>query len=187
MNSTLSSMLGTAWWLVLLRGIAAIVFGVFAYASPGVTLIALAYCWGFYALFDGVTAISLGWKARDSGKPMWPMILLGILGVAAGLFTFVSPGITALSLLMLIGGWAIVTGVLQIIAAIRIRKEIDNEWMLILSGVLSIVFGGLMLANPGAGALSVLWIIGAFAVVYGVLLVLLSFKVKKLAAGFAPA
>ena len=98
------------------------------------------------------------------------MVLIGVLGIVAGIFTFVSPGITAIALLLLIAVWAIATGVFQIAAAIRLRKEIDNEWLLILSGALSVVFGGLMIASPGAGAMAVLWIIGAFAVAYGVLL-----------------
>jgi len=103
-----------------------------------------------------------------------------VLGIAAGLFTFISPGITAIALLLLIAVWAIANGVFQIAAAIKLRKEIDNEWLMILSGALSVVFGALMIASPGAGALAVLWIIGAFAVAYGVLLVLFAFKLKKL-------
>lgn len=172
--------LGQSWWLVLLRGIAAIAFGIFAFTWPGLTLVTLALCWGFYALIDGVSALWLGWKAKDSGAPLWPVVLIGVLGIGAGIFTFMSPGVTALALLMLIAAWAIVTGVLQIIAAIRFRKEIDNEWMLGLSGTLSVLFGGLMIARPGGGALAVLWIIGAFAIVYGALLIGVAFRLKKI-------
>jgi uncharacterized membrane protein HdeD (DUF308 family) len=137
---------------------------------------------GAYALVDGIAALWSCWHARSRGKAMWQIILIGVLGVAAGLFTFISPGLTALALLLLIAVWAIANGVFQIAAAIRLRKEIDNEWLMILSGVLSVVFGGLMIASPGAGALAVLWIIGAFAVAYGVLLVLLAFKLRKMPA-----
>jgi uncharacterized membrane protein HdeD (DUF308 family) len=179
MDVTLLHTLGRVWWLVLLRGIAAIVFGVLAWAWPGATLITLVLFWGAYALVDGVAALWAGWQAKDGGKPMWQVVLIGVLGIAAGIFTFVSPGITAIALLLLIAAWAIVTGVFQIAAAIRLRKEIANEWLLILSGALSVVFGALMIASPGAGALAVLWLIGAFAIAYGALLVMLAFRLKK--------
>jgi uncharacterized membrane protein HdeD (DUF308 family) len=182
MNVTLLQTLGRAWWLLLLRGIAAILFGVLAWTWPGATLITLVLFWGAYALVDGVTALWAGWQAKDAGKPMWPVVLIGILGIAAGVFTFVSPGITAIALLMLIAVWAIATGVFQISAAIRLRKEISNEWLMILSGVLSVVFGALMILNPGAGAMAVLWVIGVFAIAYGVMLVALAFRLRKHAA-----
>jgi uncharacterized membrane protein HdeD (DUF308 family) len=118
---------------------------------------------------------------------MWQVVLIGVLGIAAGVFTFVSPGLTAIALLVLIAVWAVVTGVFQIAAAVRLRREIANEWLLILSGALSVVFGVLMIANPGAGAMAVLWVIGAFAVAYGVLLVILAFKLRKHAAPSSPA
>ncbi len=187
MDVTLLHTLGRVWWLVLLRGIAAIVFGVLAWTWPGATLITLVLFWGAYALVDGVAALWAGWQAKDGGKPMWQVVLIGVLGIAAGLFTFAWPGITAIALLLLIAAWAIVTGVFQIAAAIRLRKEIANEWLLILSGALSVVFGCLLVASPGAGALAVLWLIGAFAVAYGALLVVLAFKLRKHAAPPAPA
>jgi uncharacterized membrane protein HdeD (DUF308 family) len=182
MNVTLLHTLGRVWWLVLLRGIAAIIFGVLAWAWPGVTLITLVLFWGAYALVDGAAALWAGWQAKDGAKPMWQVVLIGLVGIAAGIFTFFQPGITAFALLMLIAVWAIVTGVFQIAAAIRLRKEIANEWLLILSGALSVVFGALMVLNPGAGALAVLWLIGAFAILYGGLLVVLSLKLRKHAA-----
>src|SRR5215813_7296269 len=182
MDISLLHTLGRVWWLLLLRGIAAIVFGVLAWAWPGATLITLVLFWGAYALVDGVAALWSGWQAKDAGKPMWQIVLVGLLGIAAGIFTFVAPGITAIALLFLIAAWAIATGVFQIAAAIRLRKEIANEWLLILSGALSIAFGALMIANPGAGALAVLWLIGVFAIAYGALLVVLAFKLRKHAA-----
>lgn len=179
--------LGQNWWLLLLRGLAAIAFGVFACVWPGVTLVSLALVWGAFAFVDGVSALWLGWQARDSGTPMWPSVLIGVLGIAAGLYTFVTPAFTALALLMLIAAWAIVTGALQIVTAIRVRKEIPNEWLLILSGALSVLFGGMMIASPGSGALAVLWIIAAFAIVYGALLIGVAFRLKKLPARVAQA
>jgi uncharacterized membrane protein HdeD (DUF308 family) len=180
--NSVAAALGSAWWLVLLRGIAAIVFGTLAWAWPGATLITLTIFWGAYALVDGIAALWSCWHARDRAKAMWQVILIGVAGIAAGIFTFLSPGITALALLLLIAVWAVANGVFQIAAAIRLRKEIDNEWLLILSGVLSVTFGVLMILFPGAGAMAVLWLIGAFAVAYGVLLVFFAFKLKKLPA-----
>jgi uncharacterized membrane protein HdeD (DUF308 family) len=179
MDVTLRRTLGRAWWLVVLRGIVAIVFGLLAWAWPGATLITLTLFWGAYALVDGIAALWGGWQTKDGGKPMWQIVLIGVLGIAAGIITFVAPGITAIALLILIAVWAIANGVFQIAAAIRLRKEIANEWLMILSGALSIAFGVLMIANPGAGALAVLWLIGAFAVAYGVLLVILAFRLKR--------
>jgi len=179
MNVTLLHTLGRAWWLVLLRGIAAILFGILALAWPQVTLVSLVLLWGAWALIDGVTALVAGWKAKDGGKPMWQIVLVGVVGIVAGVLTFVMPGVTAIALLIMIAVWAIVSGVFQIVAAIRLRKEIANEWMLILSGALSVVFGVLMIISPGAGALAVLWMIGSFAMAFGVLLVILAFRLRK--------
>jgi uncharacterized membrane protein HdeD (DUF308 family) len=188
MNVTLLHTLGRAWWLVLLRGIAAILFGILALAWPGITLVTLVLLWGAWALIDGVTALVAGWRAKDGEKPMWQIVLVGLVGIAAGVLTFVMPGVTAIALLIMIAVWAIVSGVFEIVAAIRLRKEIANEWMLILSGALSVVFGALMILNPGAGALAVLWLIGSFAIAFGVLLVILAFRLKKHAtAHVAPA
>jgi uncharacterized membrane protein HdeD (DUF308 family) len=164
---------------VLLRGIAAILFGIVALAWPQVTLVSLVLLWGAWALIDGVTALVAGWNAKDAGKPMWQIVLVGVVGIAAGVLTFVMPGVTAIALLVMIAVWAIVSGVFQIVAAIRLRKEIANEWMLILSGALSVVFGALMIVSPGAGALAVLWLIGSFAIAFGVLLVILAFRLRK--------
>ena len=187
MDVQLVKALGRTWWLVLLRGLAAIVFGILAWTWPIATVITLVLFWGAYALVDGVAALIGGWQAKDSGKPMWTIVLVGVVGIAAGIFTFVQPGVTAIALLMLIAIWAIVHGVLEISAAIRLRKEIQNEWLLILSGLLSVAFGALMILNPGAGALAVLWILGAFSVAYRVLLVVLAFKLKKHAGVATPA
>ena len=179
MDATLLRTLGRGWWLLLLRGIAGIIFGVLAWTWPGATLLTLTLLWGAYALVDGIAALWGGWQAKDGGKPMWQIVVIGLLGIAAGIFTFVSPALTAIALLILIAVWAIANGVFEIAAAIRLRKEIANEWLMILSGGVSIIFGGLMILNPGAGALAVIWLIGAFAVAYGVLLVALAVRLRK--------
>ena len=168
-----------AWWLVALRGISAVIFGVLAFIWPAVTILALVVLWGAYALADGILTLIAAFRVRERNKPMWALSLIGVLGVAAGIVTFLWRGLTALALLMLIAAWAFVMGILQIVAAIRLRKEIEREWLLGLSGVLSVVFGVLMVINPGAGALAMLWIIAAYSLVFGVLLIILGFRLKS--------
>jgi len=163
------------WWVVLLRGLLAIVFGLLAYAWPGLALASLVLLWGAYALVDGVFEVVAGVRGK-----LGSLILLGVLGIAAGLVTFFWPGVTAITLLYIIAFWAIVAGVLQISAAIRLRKEVEGEWLWILSGVCTVILGFLLIARPGAGALSVIWLIASFAIAWGILLVILAFKLKKL-------
>jgi len=168
------------WWLLLLRGIAAIAFGILAFVWPGLTLLALTLMWGIYAIADGVLAL---WAAIASKggeiAPRWWLAIVGIAGVIAGLLTFVWPGMTALILLIFIASWAIVIGVLQIWGAIRLRKEIEGEWLLGLSGVLWVAFGVIMFAQPGAGALALIWWIGSFAILAGCVYIALAFQLKK--------
>jgi uncharacterized membrane protein HdeD (DUF308 family) len=165
--------------MVLLRGIAAIVFGVLAFVWPGLTLFTLIILYGAYALIDGVIALIAAFSGGAKPAPTWWLIVAGIAGIAAGIATFVWPGITALVLIVFIGVWSIVRGIFEIVGAIKLRKEIDNEWWLILAGALSVVFGVLVLIMPGAGALALIWVIGAYAIVFGILLVGLSFRLRK--------
>jgi uncharacterized membrane protein HdeD (DUF308 family) len=166
------------WWLLLLRGIAAIIFGLLAFAWPGLTLLTLILFYGAFALVDGVLAIAAAITGGVPGSRWW-LAIVGLLGIAAGLLTFLTPGLTALVLLFFIAGWAIVTGVFEIIGAIKLRKEIDNEWLLILGGIISVLFGVGMMLAPGAGALALVWVIGAYSVVLGVIFVALAFRLKK--------
>jgi uncharacterized membrane protein HdeD (DUF308 family) len=169
------------WWLLLLRGIVAIAFGILAFAWPGITLLTLIFFWGAYAVADGIFALWSAISGKGGGEmgSRWWLVLVGICGVVAGLLAFVMPGVTALVLLLFIAAWAIVTGVLQVWGAIRLRKEIEGEWLLILSGLLSIAFGLILVVQPGAGALAVIWLIGTFAILEGCLLVALAFRLKK--------
>jgi uncharacterized membrane protein HdeD (DUF308 family) len=166
------------WWLLLLRGIAGIVFGVLAFAWPGLTLLTLVLFYGAYALVDGATAIIAAITGKVPAARWW-LALVGLLGVAVGIFTFMLPGMTALILLYTMAGWAVAIGVLQIIGAIRLRKEIDNEWLLILSGVVSVLFGLAIVYNPGAGALGLVWVIATYAIIAGVLYIGLALRLKK--------
>ena len=166
------------WWLILLRGVCAVIFGVLTFVWPGVTLLTLVLLYGAYALIDGAIAI---WAAIVGGEPAprWWLLIVGLLGIAAGLVTLLMPGVTALVLLFFIAFWAILTGVMQIVGAIRLRKEIDNEWMLAASGVLSVLFGVILIVQPGAGALGLIFVIGAYAVIYGAILIGLALRLRN--------
>jgi uncharacterized membrane protein HdeD (DUF308 family) len=165
------------WWLLVLRGIAAIIFGVLAFMWPGLTLFTLVIFWGAFALVDGVLALA---AAVMGGNPMprWWLGIVGIAGVLAGILTFAWPGITALLLLVFIATWAIVLGVFEIAGAIRLRKEIEGEWLLILNGALSVLFGLVLLWRPGVGALAVVWIIGAYAILFGIISIAFGLKIR---------
>jgi len=178
LGSAMVHALAKNWWLLLLRGIAAIVFGLLAFAWPGLTLLTLILFYGAFALVDGVLAI-IAAITGGAPAPRWWLAIVGLLGIAAGLMTFLMPGLTAVVLLLFIAGWAIATGVFQIIGAIKLRKEIDNEWLLILCGVISVLFGVSMMLAPGAGALALVWVIGAYSVVIGALFVALAFRLRK--------
>ncbi len=171
--------IGRHWGWVALRGVVAILFGLMALLMPAITLSALVLVWGAFALVAGVLALVAGVRIRDNGKPLWALIVVGLLGIAAGIVTFVYPGLTALVLLYIIAIWALVSGVFQIVAAIRFRKDIRNEWLLGLSGLVSILFGGMMIMQPGAGALALVWVIGLYAVFFGILLLVFSFRLKQ--------
>ena len=150
-----------------------------AFAWPGLTLLVLVLFYGAYALVDGVLALAAAVMGRGGAIPTWWLVIVGLLGIAAGVVTFVWPGITALLLILFIGAWALVHGIFEIIGAIQLRKEIDNEWMLILGGVLSVLFGLGVLILPGAGALALIWVIAAYSIVFGILMIAFSFRLRK--------
>ena len=166
------------WWLLALRGVLAILFGVFAFLWPGLTLGILVVLWGAFAVVDGLGALVEGIQTR-----WWSMALFGVLGIAVGAYALFQPGITALALLFVIAVWAIARGILEIAAAVALRKELTNEWILVVSGILSIVIGVAMIAFPGAGALAVLWLIGIQAMAAGILLIALAFRLRSLVHG----
>jgi uncharacterized membrane protein HdeD (DUF308 family) len=176
----LESAVSDARWPLFARGLAAVLFGVLTFFVPGLSLLALIYLFGAYALVDGVLNVVAA--TRTSGRPgatWWELLLEGLFGIAAGLLAFFLPGLTAIALLYLIAGWALVTGGLEIAAAIRLRKVIQNEWWLALRGVLSIGLGILLALYPGPGAVALVLWIGAFALAFGVMLILLSFRIRS--------
>jgi uncharacterized membrane protein HdeD (DUF308 family) len=178
--SALMGTLAENWWLLLLRGLAAIAFGVLAFFWPGLTLAALVYLWGAYAIVDGVIALWAAFSASggDAG-PRWWLALSGVVSILAGIVAFAYTGMTALVLLMFIAVWAILIGVLQLYAAIQLWRVLDNAWWLILSGLFAIAFGAVLIAWPGTGALAVIWTIAWYAVFFGCMLVGLAFELKK--------
>jgi uncharacterized membrane protein HdeD (DUF308 family) len=168
------------WWLLLLRGIASILFGIAAFIWPGLTVLALTLLYGAFALADGV--LSLGAAVMGGGNrsvPTWWLVLIGLLGIAAGIVAFLWPGLTAFALVIMIGAWAVTIGVLEIIGALWMRHEIEDEWMLIAAGLLSLLFGLAVLLRPGAGAVALAWAIGAFAILSGLLLVGFALRLRR--------
>lgn len=163
------------WWVLLVRGIFAVLFGVAAFAWPGPTLVALVFLYGAYALVDGVTALWAGAFARA-----WWLVLSGVLGIIVGIGTFFYPDITALALFYLIAAWAVIRGVFEIVAAIGLRKVITGEWALIMGGIFSIIFGVLLLAYPVPGVLALVWLIGAYALAFGVTMIVMAFQLRSL-------
>jgi uncharacterized membrane protein HdeD (DUF308 family) len=166
------------WWMMLLRGICAILFGLLAFSWPGLTLWVLIVLYGAYVLTDGLLALMAACSG-DKVASRWWLALIGILGLAAGCLIFFYPAVTAILLLVFIATWSIVHGLFEIAGAIQLRKEIDHEWLLILGGILSVLFGVLVLVNPGAGALTIVWAIGAYAIAFGILLVGFSMRLRK--------
>jgi uncharacterized membrane protein HdeD (DUF308 family) len=164
------------WWVVALRGVAAIIFGILAFVWPGITLAVLILFFGAYAVVDGILALYSA--TRSHGEHVWALLVEGILGIAAGLVALFWPGITALALLIVIATWAILTGALEVYAAIRLRKVIKNEWALVFAGVLSVLFGVLLLAQPGAGALALVWLIGAYAIIFGIGMLMFAWRLR---------
>lgn len=174
------ALLGRYWWVIALRGAVAILFGILTFAWPQLTLVTLILLFGAYALVDGVFNVIAGLVTLGRRERWWGLLLHGIVGLAIGIITLARPGATALALLTVIAAWSIVTGVSEIVAGIQLRRQIDIEWLLILGGLLSIVFGGVLLLFPGPGALGLLWLIAAYAVLFGLLSVILAFRVRRL-------
>ncbi|MEI8212337.1 MAG: HdeD family acid-resistance protein [Planctomycetota bacterium] len=168
------------WWILLVRGIAAVIFGILCFVLPGVVLASLVMLFAAYAIFDGIFGVSLALYGRKEIEDWWVILLWGLVSIGAGILTFANPRITEVVLVLYIAAWAIASGVLQIALAIRLRKEIDGEWLLILAGALSIAVGILLMVQPEKGAISLIWVIGSYAIAFGAVLATLSLKTKSL-------
>lgn len=174
------TILSRNWWVFLLRGILAVIFGILALIWPGTTLLTLIILFGAYALVDGIFAIIAGVAGYGTTERWWAEVIEGVLGMVIGLMTLLWPGATALVMLYFIAAWAIVTGILEIAAAIQMRRYISGEWLLFLSGAVSVLFGVLLFIFPEAGALSLIAFIGAFAILFGSLLIVLALRLRSL-------
>ena len=168
------------WWSFVIRGVLAIIFGILAFLMPGPTFFGLVLLFGAYSIAEGLFNIVAATSARV-GRDRWWALLQGVISIAAGIITFLLPAVAAVALLIVIAAWAIVIGVLEIVGAVRLRREIHGEWLLGLSGVLSIIFGLLLLARPAVGALAMVWWIGAYAIVFGALLIAAGLRLRQLA------
>lgn len=166
------------WWAIMLRGVLGIVIGIVAFFMPISTLLALVYLFGGYVLVDGVLNLVAAWRQTTGQKPWWALLLAGIAGIGAAVISFVWPGITALALVYVVSAWALMTGVFEIAAAVKLRKEIEGEWMLALSGVVSIVLSFLLAFFPDAGAIGLVWYLGAYAMVFGILMLALGWRLR---------
>jgi uncharacterized membrane protein HdeD (DUF308 family) len=181
----MSGAIARNWWMWLIRGAVAILFGILAFWLPGDTLVVIGLLFGAYALVDGVFAILATIRAVEEHQRWWPLMLEGIAGLLIAAITFFDVGITLLALYFTIAAWAFVTGVLEIVAAIQLRSHMANEFWLIIGGVASILFGVLMLWFPLAGALTLVWLIGAYAIVFGILMIAFSLRLRGHSAAVA--
>jgi uncharacterized membrane protein HdeD (DUF308 family) len=170
------------WWALLIRGIAAVIFGILAFAWPGATIIAIVILFGAYALVDGIFAIVAAVRAAQAHERWWPFLLEGIVGILIAAITYFEPHVTAFALYFTIAAWAFLTGILEIAAAIQLRKQIANELWLIVGGIFSLLFGILMIWRPLSGALAIVWVIGAYAIMFGFAMIALSLRLRKHAA-----
>jgi uncharacterized membrane protein HdeD (DUF308 family) len=167
------------WWVLVLRGVLAVVFGILAWVWPGLTVVVLVALFGAFAAVDGIFALVAAFRAHERRREWWPFAVEGVAGIGLGILAFFWPDVTALALLILIAAWAIVTGIFEIAAAIRLRKVIRGELLLGLAGAASIVFGILVLVFPGAGAVAVVWAIGIYAIFFGVLLIAPGIRLRR--------
>ena len=168
-----------SWWAFVLRGVLTLLFGVLALVLPEMAVLTLVLIFGAYAVVAGVFDVVAAVREKAPAPRPWPLLASGIVSVLAGVVAFLRPGLTAISLLYLIAGWSLATGILEMVAAIRLRKEIRGEWLLVGSGLLSAAFGVFLMAFPGAGALAVLFWIAAYAILLGVLLVALGVELRR--------
>ena len=170
-------------WLIGLRGLLAVIFGVLAFIWPGMTAVVLVFLFAAYTILDGILNIATAVRTRTANDRWWLLLLEGIVDIAAGVIAFIFPTMAAIVLVFVIAVWAIITGLLQLVMAIRLRQEISNEWLLGLGGVVSIILGVIMIINPGAGLIGLVWAIAGYAIVFGILMIVLAFRAARLTEG----
>jgi uncharacterized membrane protein HdeD (DUF308 family) len=168
------------WWTLVLRGFAALLFGVLTFVWPGISVAALVLLFGAYALVDGVFHLINAFTGTNEPGSRWATVFQGLAGIGVGLLTLLWPGLTLLALIALVAAWALLKGAFEIVAAIRLRKVLTNEWLMVLSGILSMVFGVALIAFPLAGLVGLIWVIGFYAILIGALMLMLGFKLRRL-------
>ncbi|MEW6028166.1 MAG: HdeD family acid-resistance protein [Chloroflexota bacterium] len=168
------------WWLVAVRGVLAIVFGLLALIWPGSAILALVLLFGAFALMDGIVAVAASITWHSYFKRWWAVLLEGLAGIAIGILTFFWPNVTALVLFYFIAAWAVITGIFEIVTAIEFRHVIPGEWAMVLNGLLSVLLGVVLFAFPAAGAVSLVWLIGIYAIAAGIALLILAFRMRGL-------
>ena len=178
-------LLSRRWWVMALRGLLAVFFGVLALVWPSTTVRVLVMLFGIYVLVDGLFSLLSALTSRERRGAWWLLLIEALTGIAAGILAFIWPQITALVLLYLIAAWAIVTGVLELIGAYRLRTQLEGEWALALAGVVSIILGLLLAFRPGSGLIAVIWFLGVYAIVFGILMLVLGIRLRRLGQGLA--
>lgn len=168
------------WWALVLRGVMAILFALITFAVPGITIAVLVTIFGFYALFDGIFAIVSTIKAVQGHRRWGAFLLEGLIGILFGLYAIIFPLGAAAAFVTFVAVWAIFTGILEIAAAVRLRREVKGEWILILLGILSILLGMILVAAPVSGAVFLVWVLASYGLIFGVLLIALGFRIRRL-------
>ena len=178
-QATSAQVSSRTWWMLALRGVLAILFGLVALLAPGIALFAFITVFAVYAIIDGVVAVFVALRERGVLR-RWGLVLAeGILSILAGIFAFVYPGETAVILLYIVAAWAIITGITEIAAAFSIRGSMAQEWSLAIAGILSVLFGIVLFLRPGAGLLTILWLVGIYSIVFGVLFIIRAFQFRS--------
>ena len=176
-----------SWWMLLVRGILALLFGIIAIAFPGLTVIVLVALFGAYSLVDGIFAVVVSFQERQMTNRWWVLLIEGIVGIVVGLLVFILPTLaTALALLYVIAAWAIITGIFEIGAGFMLGASIGRGWLIAIAGIISVLFGIVLIIRPGAGILSLIWLLGIYAIIFGVLLIVRAFQFRSSGAS-APA
>jgi len=181
-QTTVAQIVQRNWWIMALRGLFAVIFGLIALLAPRIALLAFIYVFAAYALVDGGAAVITAIQERDL-LYRWGWVLFeGILSILAGIIAFANPGLATLVLLYIIAACAIVTGIMEIVAAFAIREFVSQEWTLALAGIVSVAFGILLFFFPGAGIVSLLWLVGIYGIIFGLLFIVRAFQLRSWAA-----